>query len=265
MPVSSRTAPNRLVVAWRIAWTVASLVAVQTFVCGVSAAPLVLIWFRLVPMMALTPIERMALFSVAIAPSYVLFALCVLIISPLTMRLLRWQTPADAEMRMADMEWTLLRWVRYAASIHLARVIAGTLVRGTPLWTSHLRLSGARLGKRVYVNSLSVSDYNLIECGDDVVIGADVHLSGHTVEAGVVKTARVRLGNRVTIGLGSVVEIGVEIGSDVQVGALSFVPKFATLRGGIVYAGSPASPLQEDLRHEDRSGQPAGGSHDSSV
>jgi hypothetical protein len=40
-----------------------------------------------------------------------------------------------------------------------------------------------------------VSDYNLIECGDDVVIGGAVHLSGHTVEAGVVKTARIRLGN----------------------------------------------------------------------
>ena len=62
-----------------------------------------------------------------------------------------------------------------------------------PYWTAHLRLGGARLGKRVLVNSLSVSDYNLIECGDDVVIGGAVHLSGHTVEAGVVKTARVEL------------------------------------------------------------------------
>ena len=70
---------------------------------------------------------------------------------------------------------------------------AGTLFRGTPLWTSHLRLSGARLGKRVYVNTLSISDYNSLECGDDVVIGGAVHQSGHTVEAGVVKTARVRL------------------------------------------------------------------------
>jgi acetyltransferase-like isoleucine patch superfamily enzyme len=142
------------------------------------------------------------------------------------------------------MDWPLLRWARYVASIHLVRVIAGTLVRGTPLWTSHLRLNGARLGKRVYVNSLSVGDYNLIECGDDVVIGAAVHLSGHTVEAGVVKTARVRLGSNVTVGVGSVIEIGVEIGSDAQVGALSFVPKHMKLEGGIVYAGAPAIPLR---------------------
>ena len=87
--------------------------------------------------------RTVALFSVAIAPSYVLFALCVMIVSPMTMRLLRWKTPADVQMRIADMDWWLLRWVRYVASIHLARVIAGTLVRGTPLWTWHLRLNGA--------------------------------------------------------------------------------------------------------------------------
>ena len=146
-------------------------------------------------------------------------------------------------MRIADLEWKLLTWVRYGASIHLARVLAGTVFRGTPIWTAHLRLNGARLGKRVYVNSLAVSDYNLLEFGDDVVIGGDVHLSGHTVEGGVVKTARVRLGRNVTIGLGSVIEIGVEIGSDAQVGALSFVPKHSKLSGGVTYVGAPAAPI----------------------
>ena len=242
-PISSRVVPSRPVVAWRIAWTVASLVIVQTFVCGVSAAPVALFWYWLISNTASIPIARLALFSVAIAPSYIFFAVGVMIVSPLTMRMLRWRTPPDAEMRIAEMDWALLRWVRYVASIHLARVIAGTWLRGTPLWSSHLRLNGARLGKRVYVNTLSISDYNLIECGDDVVIGAAVHLSGHTVEAGVVKTASVRLGDRVTIGLGSVIEIGVEIGSDSQVGALSFVPKFTNLKGGVVYAGAPAIPI----------------------
>ena len=160
-----------------------------------------------------------------------------MIVSPLALRLLRWHTPPDAHMRIDDIDWALLRWVRYGASIHLVRIIAGTLFRGTPVWTAHLRLNGARLGKRVYVNSLSVSDYNLIECGNDVVIGGAVHLSGHTVEAGVVKTARVRIGDNVTIGLGTVIDIGVDIGSDSQIGALSFVPKYAKLKGGVVYAG----------------------------
>ena len=123
------------------------------------------------------------------------------------------------------------------------RLFAGTLFRGTPIWSAYLRLNGARVGRRVYVNSLGVSDHNLLEFGDDVVIGGDVHLSGHTVEGGFVKTAPVRLGNHVTVGLGSVIGIGVTIGPDVQIGALNLVPKHATLNGGRGYVGVPARPL----------------------
>ena len=76
------------------------------------------------------------------------------------------------------------------------------------------------------------------------MIGSEVHLSGHTVEGGIVKTGRVRLGRHVTIGLSSVVEIDVEAGDGCQVGALSFVPKHARLDGGTVYVGIPARPLE---------------------
>ena len=40
------------------------------------------------------------------------------------------------------------------------------------------------------------------------------------------------------------IEIGVEIGSDAQVGALSLVPKHTKLKGGVVYVGIPAIPLE---------------------
>jgi hypothetical protein len=35
-----------------------------------------------------------------------------------------------------------------------------------------------------FVNSLAVTDHNLLDFGADVVIGNAVHLSGHTVERG---------------------------------------------------------------------------------
>jgi acetyltransferase-like isoleucine patch superfamily enzyme len=241
-PAGTRTAPSRGAIAWRIGWTVATLIAVQTIVCGLSAAPVVLFWWWMTGIGS--PVVRWSFISLAIAPSYVVFACCLMVVSPLAMRLLRWQTPRDREMVIADLDWSLLRWIRFGASIHLVRVVAGTLFRGTPLWTTHLRLNGARLGRRVYINSLSVSDYNLIECGDDVVIGGAVQMSGHTVESGLVKTAGVHIGDNVTIGLESVIEIGVEIGSNSQIGALSFVPKYQKLTGGQTYAGIPVTPLR---------------------
>jgi carbonic anhydrase/acetyltransferase-like protein (isoleucine patch superfamily) len=44
------------------------------------------------------------------------------------------------------------------------------------------------------------------------------------------------LSHGVTIGLGSVVYIDVEVGRRCQVGALSLVPKHTTLESGAVYA-----------------------------
>jgi non-ribosomal peptide synthetase-like protein len=133
-----------------------------------------------------------------------------------------------------------MRWAHYMTATHVVRLVAGTLFRGSPIWTAYLRANGARIGRRVFVNTLSIADHNLIELGDDVVLGADVHISGHTVEGGVVKTGRVRVGSNVTIGLGSIIDVGVEIGSRCEVGALTFVPKHARLEADGTYVGIPA-------------------------
>jgi acetyltransferase-like isoleucine patch superfamily enzyme len=129
-------------------------------------------------------------------------------------------------------------------STHVVRVLVGTLFRSSPLWTWYLRLNGARMGRGVYINSLSISDHNLLDFGDRVVIGEGVHLSGHTVEGGLVKTGPVRLGEGVTVGLGSMIGIGVTAGPRCQIGALSVVPKFTALDGDAIYAGVPARRLE---------------------
>jgi acetyltransferase-like isoleucine patch superfamily enzyme len=54
-----------------------------------------------------------------------------------------------------------------------------------------------------------------------------------------VRTAPVRLGDDVTIGLGTVVGIGVEAGPRCEVGALSLVPKFTQLKPDTTYVGAP--------------------------
>ena len=95
-----------------------------------------------------------------------------------------------------------------------------------------MRLNGARLRRDVWVNSLSLMDRNLLELADGVTIGSDAHVAGHVVEHGILKTAPVTLGRNTLIGISRVVGIGVESGADVQVGALSVVPKFTYLEAG---------------------------------
>lgn len=188
-------------------------------------------------------VARLLLFSVIAIPSYVAFALTLMIVSPMATWLTRTRTPPNAQLRIADMRWPLMTWARYMVAIHIVRVFAGSLFRGSPLWTAYLRLNGARLGRGVYINTVHISDHNLLDFGDRVIIGSEVHVSGHTVEDGVVKTGRVRLGHQVTVGLGTTIEIDVVAGDRCQIGALSFVPKHTTLEGGAVYVGAPVRRL----------------------
>ncbi|HEY7446851.1 MAG TPA: hypothetical protein VH702_01810 [Vicinamibacterales bacterium] len=235
--------PQRALVFWRISWVVVTICVCQGLVCALSVLPVLWLWHRLLPLSESSPVLRVTLASLGIIPSYLLFALLLMPLSALATRLVGWRTLPNREMRIADMDWPLLNWVRFMVSLHVVRFFAGSLFRGSPIWTGYLRLAGARLGRRVYINSLALSDYNLLEFGDDVVIGADVHISGHTVEDGIVRTGTVRLGHNVTIGVGSIIDIDVEVGSDCQIGALSLVPKHTKLEGRAVYAGIPVRRL----------------------
>jgi len=226
-------------VRWRVCWTVVSLIVVETLVIATALSPVVVAWFLLASL-PLAPAARLVVFALTAGPLYLVFALTLMPVSAMVTRALGWRTPLHAEMRITDLEWPLLNWVRYVAVNQVVRVLAGQLLRGTPPWSAYLRLSGSRVGRDVYVNSLAVADYDLLEFGDGVVIGADAHIAGHTVERGVVKTAPVRFGPRVTVGVGSIVDIGVTVGAGCQIGALTFVPKHATLEADAVYVGVPA-------------------------
>lgn len=230
--------------AWRVGCTIAAILVVETAVAGLAALPVVSAWWWLASNWSGHLLRDALLVSVLLMPSYAAFAIALTVVSAAATRLTGARTPADAEMRVAECGWPAMRWARYMAATYMVRMLAGPLLRGTPLWAFYMRMNGARIGRRVYVNSLSISDHNLLEFGDDVVIGDDVHLSAHTVEGGVVKTAAVRLGRGVTIGLGSVVDIGVEVGEGGQVGALSLVPKYTKIEPGSVYAGVPVRRIR---------------------
>ncbi|MDP1570441.1 MAG: hypothetical protein Q8L86_10580 [Vicinamibacterales bacterium] len=233
----------------RVVWTILSIFIVQSLVFGFAVLPAFLFW-SFIQHWPLTRSQESviepAIIAMSLVPAYLVFAVALILLSAWSTRILGWRTADAAAWRLADLEWPLLKWSRYMMSTHMVRVLVGTVFRSSPLWTWYLRLNGARIGKGVYINSLSISDHNMLEFGDGVVIGENVHLSGHTVEGGFVKTGRVRLGRGVTVGLGSMVGIGVDAGAGCQIGALSVVPKHSVLAPGGVYVGVPARRLERD-------------------
>jgi len=232
---------------FRIVVTSVEIVTVQTVSCGVAMLPAVLLWHAAVTAAPSDSLLQAVVASALLVPAYIVFALCLMPVSAAMTRLIGARTPPNMELQISDVSWTLMKWVQYMSAAHIVRLASGSVFRGSPLWTGYLRMNGARLGRRVFINTLSIADHNLLELGDDVVIGADVHISGHTVEGGMVKTGRVRVGSNVTIGLGSAIDIDVDIGDGCQIGALTFVPKHARLEPNAVYVGIPARKLSDRL------------------
>jgi len=235
----------------RFTWTLVSALVVESLILGFAALPAVT-FFEWHLRWDVSPASfRTLVLVMALVPAYVIFALLLMTFSALAMRALGWRPVAPADMPIAELGWPLCNWARYQISAHLVGFFAGGLLRATPAWSWYMRMNGAKIGRRVWVNSLGVTDHCLLDFGDDVVIGAGVHMSGHTVEHGVVRTAPIRVGAGSTIGVNAHVEIGVDIGAHCQVGSLSMVPKHTVLQGPGTYVGVPARPLISHSENHD--------------
>ncbi len=226
----------------RLAWGALSIVLLESVLLSVALLPIMGFVHWQSTWSVTTPV-RLALDAIAFAPLYLLFGFTLMVCSALATRLLGWRTADGLHERLSDFSWPVLDWGRGVMAIHVVRVFAGPGFRATPFWSLYMRLNGARIGRLVFVNSLSLMDHNLLDFGDHVVIGSDAHISGHIIERGILKTARVTLQSGTVIGIGSVVGIGVRTGVGTQVGPLSVVPKFTELEAGAAYLGVPVQRI----------------------
>lgn len=250
---------KRLRLALVFAWTAVSCFVAVSLVFGLAALP-ALLFYRWHLDLELRPLPlRLALLAAAFIPAYAIFAFLYMTLSAWTCRVIGWRPPQRADLVIAELSRPLRNWARYAVMGHLVRVVAGTLFRSTPMWIWYMRRNGARVGRHVWVNSLQVGDECLLDIGDGVVIGAGVHLSGHTVEQGTVRLAPVTLGPGTVIGTGALVGIGVTTGAGTQVGSLAVVPKHEILDARRTYAGIPARPLDGGSKGEPGPATESGG------
>lgn len=109
----------------------------------------------------------------------------------------------------------------------------------------YLRSKGMVMGKNCSCFSANSFDHiypHLISRGDNVTISSNVTILAHDASTNVVgcgtKVGRVRIGNNVFVGTGTIILCDVEIGDNTVVGAGSVVSR--SLPGNGVYAGVPA-------------------------
>lgn len=114
------------------------------------------------------------------------------------------------------------------------------VLTGTPWIAPILRLFGARIGRRVWLDTTFLTEFDLVEVGDDAAVGDTTSLQTHLFEDRVMKMARVKVGAASSVGSRSVVLYDAEVGDGATLDSLSLAMKGEKLPSGSHWRGIPA-------------------------
>lgn len=111
---------------------------------------------------------------------------------------------------------------------------------GTPFMGPFLRLLGAKVGKRCWIGTTYLTEFDLVRIGDDVCIGENTSLQTHLFEDRVMKMSYVRVESGSSVGIRSVVLYDTTVGAGTSVDAMSLVMKGEALPANTSWRGIPA-------------------------
>ena len=114
------------------------------------------------------------------------------------------------------------------------------LFAGTPFSNLILRLTGVRIGRKVYNGGCITTDRTLVEIGDYANLNELSVLQGHSLEEGVFKSDYVRIGKACTLGPAAFAHYGVTMGDHSVLNADSFLMKGEVVDPYTVWCGNPA-------------------------
>jgi acetyltransferase-like isoleucine patch superfamily enzyme len=217
-------------------------------VAGVAATPGVygaLAAHAWIATLGLPPIVQTGAACILAALAYFAYVVTVVFVVPL----LRLVAPGTPEGRYPYYSFKAFQWASYNALILLVRYTCINFMRVTPLINLFHGFMGMKIGRRVQINTAIIGDSNLIEIGDDTVIGGDVTLIAHAAERGQLVAERVRIGKRVTVGLMAVVMPGCDIGDRSVIAAGAVLMKGTRVAEGEIWGGVPARKLGERKPH----------------
>lgn len=137
---------------------------------------------------------------------------------------------------------TFVRRTEFVTGLYEAAAVPagiGVLV-GTPFLPPVLRWFGVRVGRRTWIATTYVTEFDLVDIGDDASVGRDVSLQTHLFEDRVMKMSVVTVGTGASIGTRAIVLYDAVVGDAVSLGALSLLMKGEHLTAGGQWRGVPA-------------------------
>ncbi|WP_369358278.1 Pls/PosA family non-ribosomal peptide synthetase [Streptomyces sp. cg2] len=171
--------------------------------------------------------------------------------------LLKWLVVGRYRPRVEPLWSGFVRRTEFVTGLYEAAAVPAGLaaLAGTPFLPPALRLFGARIGRRTWLATTFLTEFDLVEVGDDAAIGAGVSLQTHLFEDRVMKMSKVTVRAGAGVGSRSVVLYDGIVGEGVWLDALSLVMKGEYLVPGTAWRGIPAQGLP--LRPADHPPAPA--------
>ncbi len=185
----------------------------------------------------------------AVSLGYFIFGITFMLILPVLRILMGARTGEGTIPIRSFRVWS---WYNYNGLILAFQTLFGRFWRSSAVYVLFLRAMGAKIGRNVIVNSNTVYDHDMLEIGDNTVIGGDAAIIGHVGEKGNLVREKIRIGRHCTIGQYTTVFPGAVLGDNCHVGAMSLVPKGAKLDANAVYGGVPVRKIK-DLQPGQRS------------
>jgi non-ribosomal peptide synthetase-like protein len=138
--------------------------------------------------------------------------------------------------------WSLFVW-RDEILNSLQDQLAGTwlleLLMGTSLLSVYLRAMGARVGRDVWCDTLTITEFDMVTLGDGCVINRFATIETHLFHDRLMRIGPTELGPGCSIGPATAVLPDTRIGAGTQVGGRSVVLRGEQLPAGTRWHGAP--------------------------
>lgn len=112
-------------------------------------------------------------------------------------------------------------------------------LRGTMWLPFFMRFLGVKIGKKVWLNTTDITEYDMVSIGDEAMLNEDCGPQTHLFEDRIMKVGSVKIGSQTTIHSRTIILYDTEIGNNVNIDALSLVMKGEALSDNTSWHGSP--------------------------
>lgn len=116
-------------------------------------------------------------------------------------------------------------------------------LRGTMWLPLLLRFMGVKTGKKVWLNTTDITEYDMVSIDDEAMLNEDCGPQTHLFEDRIMKIGPVHIGKQSTIGSRTIILYDSKIGDNVMIDSLSLVMKGEELPDDSSWAGSPIKTM----------------------